>query len=111
MPLARPMRARARWASLRPLVDPADADAAEDDGRDRAGEGDEEGRACAEEEQGDGEGAQEDRGEGRDVVVVVGARGEPAGGGPAPRWAAAHRKPGAGLEPATPSLPWKCSTN
>ena len=26
-------------------------------------------------------------------------------------WDVAFREPGAGLEPATPSLPWMCSTN
>ena len=41
----RPMLARARWVSSAALVDAADAHAAEDDGADRAGEGDEEGGA------------------------------------------------------------------
>ena len=111
MPLIRPMRARARWASLRPwstlrMPMPPRTMAAIAQGRETKKAAPVLKRSRAMER-----GPRKTAARAGTLLVVVGARGEPAGGGPAPRWAAAHRKPGAGLEPATPSLPWKCSTN
>ena len=69
----------------------ANADLSEDDGGDAAGQGDEE-AARAEEDEKDGEGAEEYRGEGREVAGLVRSRGKAAMRGAAGgRWMGRRR--------------------